>query len=285
MQTMRPFGSGVVFVGDRANDRVLMYDATTLDVITTLAASEGIFHQWISGATLAVNSDVSRQTHVYTVSATKGEDAGTIAMPADLAATAEAKPHDVFVSPDETSIYVTYIGFTDKSYVVRFTKNGANWTEANRAEVGGDSHLYLLNDQLFVPCQDSGEVVILNPSTLAVEETLSLAGAHGITATSNHIFVGNISVDENAVVAAISTGANPAIIPPASAIRPPATTEGKPHNLWFNSAGSRLYITHSGPTSHWVSTYKVSGSTVTPDSTAIDVGGMNPFGLTFVPSR
>jgi len=66
-------------------------------------------------------------------------------------------------------------------------------------------------------------------------------------------------------------------------IRPPAAAMGAPHNLWFIESGDRLYVTHSGMTASFVSTYDVSGSTVTP-STAIDLGGMNPFGLTFVPA-
>jgi len=55
-----------VFVGDRANDRVIAFDARTFDVDGLAAAGAGVFHMWGNRATgeLWVNNDADNTTSV-----------------------------------------------------------------------------------------------------------------------------------------------------------------------------------------------------------------------------
>jgi DNA-binding beta-propeller fold protein YncE len=132
-----------VFVGDRANDQVVVFDAADFSVEGTLPAGEGVFHMWADtrGRQLWVNNDIDNtatviNTHTLDLIA-------TVPMPADLVA-AGGKPHDVILDRAGRFAYVSMLGFAGPNdYVVQFSTR--TFDEVNRAEVGKDPHLSLAN--------------------------------------------------------------------------------------------------------------------------------------------
>lgn len=73
-----------VFVGDRANDRVAIFNRATLEVEGTLPAGQGVFHMWADpqGKQLWVSNDIDR---TLTVLDPKQPSAiATVDLPADL---------------------------------------------------------------------------------------------------------------------------------------------------------------------------------------------------------
>ena len=80
------------FVGDRGNNRVVVFNARTLEMETTVPAGAGVFHMW--GTTfrkqLWVNNDIDNTATVIDMRSL--EVLATVPMPADLVALG-GKPH------------------------------------------------------------------------------------------------------------------------------------------------------------------------------------------------
>ena len=69
-----------LFVGDRANDRVVVFNSRSLEVVGTVACGQGVFHMWADrqGDQLWVNNDIDNTITVIdpaslSVLATKAE--------------------------------------------------------------------------------------------------------------------------------------------------------------------------------------------------------------------
>ena len=165
-----------IFVGDRANNRVVALDAATLNVAGFAPAGAGVFHMWDSpdDATLWVVNDID-----LTLSVIDQENLTllqTIHIPFDLAESG-GKPHDVIVDPDGSAAYTTIVGVgPNKSVVVKYSTS--TFMELGRAEVGGDAHLSVTgaNGLLYVPSQEAGKVYILNRSDLSEVKQLDIPG-------------------------------------------------------------------------------------------------------------
>lgn len=139
-ETLNVIG-GRVFVGDRANDQVVVFDPDDFSVEATVPAGEGVFHMWagIAGRQLWVNNDADNTATVVDVRTL--DVLATVPMPADLVAMG-GKPHDVIVERGGRYAYVTMLGFPGPhDYVVQYDTR--TFTEVNRAAVGKDPHLSL----------------------------------------------------------------------------------------------------------------------------------------------
>ena len=148
-----------VFVGDRANDRVVAFDARDFSVIGTVNTGHGVFHMWIDqlGKQLWVNNDIDNTTPV--IDPHSLEVIATVLTPADLVEQG-GKPHDVIVDHKSKFAYVSVIGLSGANdYVVQFRTD--TFDETARAEVGKDPHLSLTrrNAYLYVPTQNSNELM------------------------------------------------------------------------------------------------------------------------------
>ena len=86
-----------VFVGDRANDRVVAFDAKTFEVDGFAQAGQGVFHMW--GHTglgqLWVNNDIDNTTSVIDMRTL--ETIATVPTPGDLVAMG-GKPHEILLN-------------------------------------------------------------------------------------------------------------------------------------------------------------------------------------------
>jgi DNA-binding beta-propeller fold protein YncE len=150
--------------------------------------------------------------------------------------------------------------------------------ELRRAPVGIDPHLSFntKNDEIYVPCQNSDAVYVLNAVTLGLVDVLLIPGAHGaITSTnSQQFFTTNLPGGGAKAIYPVNTKNN-TILPPAS------TPASVPHNLALTPNGKKLYVTHSGVTNDQVSVLAVSKNGTPTYLGAVTVG-LNPFGLAYV---
>lgn len=270
--------SNRVFVGDRANDRVVVFDAADFSLLGTVNVGRGVFHMWVDqvGKQLWVNNDIDNTTtvidpHSLTVLA-------TVPTPADLVALG-GKPHDVIVDHNSKFAFISVLGLAGANdYIVQFSTD--TFTETNRAAVGQDPHLSLTrsNANLYVPTQNSNAVYVLDRFTLAQVDVLSVPGAHGAGMTFNgrYFYTTNLPGGGTDALFTIDTQTN-------SVIDTVDSPYPVPHNIALTQSPGKLYLTHSGGTSNKVTFYDVSYQDPIPVPAGEVTVGLNPFGLAYVP--
>ena len=269
------------FVGDRANNQVVAFDADSFDVIGTIPAGNGVFHMWTNpnSKQLWVNNDIDNTITVIDVRT--HSVIATIDLPADLVAQG-GKPHDVVLSSNNRYAYVSMVGIAGPNdYVLKYSTR--HFAEQARAAVGKDPHLSVSNrpNELYVPTQNANQVRVLRQSDLSLITDIPASAAHGAgmrgdgqifytTNISGGGIGGLITVDiqgQNANTV-IGTTDTPFIIP---------------HNIAVTSNGKKVYVTHSGGTAEKVSIYTASKSNPIPVLVGDVTVGLNPFGLAYVP--
>lgn len=270
---------GHVFVGDRANDRVVVFDKNDFSVVTTIEAGSGVFHMWSDARDrqLWVNNDIDNTATVIDPM-TLGVIT-TVPMPADLVE-AGFKPHDVILEPQGRFAYVTMVGGGgDHDYLVQFSTD--TFAELNRAAVGKDPHVSLTarNKLIYVPAQNSNIVSVLDRNTLAFVTELAVPGAHGAGMSPNGqvFYTTNLPGGGTDGLFAIDTGTNTVI----DSVDTPYTV---PHNVVVTK-NDKLFLTHSGSASDKVTIYAVSADSPVPGLIGEVTVGLNPFGLAYVPGN
>ena len=267
-----------VFVGDRANSRVVVFDADTFAVETTVGTDAGVFHMWASDGNdqLWVNNDIDNTiTIIDTVTL---DVIDTAFAPADLVASG-GKLHDVIIDPVRPFAYATMIGVAGANdYVVKYSTE--SFDEVDRQAVGEDPHVSLArqSDLLYVPCQNSNEVVVLNRDTLDSEPSIFVPSAHGAWMSRNGklFFTTNIAGGGTDGVFEIDTQTN-------AVLDFWDTPEAVPHNITSTPNGKKLYVTHSGAFSDVVSVYERQNKNEPFMQIITVTTGLNPFGLFYVP--
>ena len=265
-----------VFVGDRANNRVVVFQARDFSVVGTVPAGAGVFHMWADGrgTQLWVNNDVDNTITVINPRTLAVE--ATVDLPADLVAMG-GKPHDVVLDRAGNYAYVTMLGFAgDNDYLVQYDTQ--TFSELNRTPVGKDPHVSLTfhNPFIYVPAQNSDVVTVLNRHTLALVDEISVPGAHGAGMPLNgqRFYTTNLPNGGTDGLVAIDLRTN-------SIIGSVDTPYAVPHNIALAPNGDKLYITHSGGTSDKVTVYD------TVNDVPVFIGEvtveLNPFGLSYVP--
>jgi YVTN family beta-propeller protein len=268
-----------VFVGDRGNDRVVVFDAGDFSVEATVEAGAGVFHMWADGRNqqLWVNNDIDNTTTV--INPRTLEVIATVPTPADLVAQG-GKPHDVILGPFGRLAYVTVVGLPgENDYLVQY--NTRTFEEINRAPVGKDPHVSLArqHNQLYVPSQNSNVVIVFNRFTLEEIERIEVPGAHGagMSPNGNVFYTTNLPGGGTDGLFAIDTRTNSLIGDPVDTPYP------VPHNIALTPDGRKLFVTHSGATADKVTVYTVSQHNPVPVYAGEVTVGLNPFGLAFVP--
>ena len=265
------------FVGDRANNRVVAFNSRTFEVEGTVPAGQGVFHMWASdrGDQLWVNNDIDNtitviDPHSLTVLA-------TVPVPADLVAMG-GKPHDVILDHRSRYAYVTVLGISGPNdYLVQFETEG--FTEMNRQPVGKDPHVSLgRHTNLYVPCQNSDQVLVFHPRSLELVDEVMVPGAHGAAMASNgkRFYTTNLPGGGTGALYTIKTRSNEVLGAPVD------TPYAVPHNLALTPNGRMLFVTHSGGTSDKVTAYRLVGRNKTPQFVGEVSVGLNPFGLGYV---
>ena len=265
-----------VFVGDRANNKVVVFNGDTFEAESSIVVGNGVFHMWADqlGNQLWVNNDIDNTTsvidlHTMTVIA-------TVSTPPDLVAMG-GKPHDVILDHLGNYAFISVLGVLGSSdYVVKFSTTSFN--EMGRTAVGKDPHLSLTirNNSLYVPCQNSDLVYVLDRADMKVMKTIPVPGSHGAgMATNGKVFyTTNLPGEGSNGLFAISTGSN-------SVIGTGNTPYPVPHNIALNTSSKKLYVTHSGGGSNKVTVYRVSNRYPSPEFIKEITVGFNPFGIAF----
>jgi len=268
-----------VFVGDRANDRVVVFDARDFRVEATVEAGAGIFHMWADPQSqqLWVNSDIDKTTTV--IDPKNLEVLATVPTPADLVAEG-GKPHDVILGPRGRFAYVSVLGLAGEyDYVVKFSTR--TFQEVGRAAVGKDPHLSLArqNRLLYVPTQGSDAVFVLDRMTLELVTEIPLPGAHGAGMARNgkYFYTTNLPGGGTDGLSTIDTRTNSVVGKPTDTPYP------VPHNIALTPNSHKLYVTHSGGTADKVTIYTTTANDPVPVLAGEVTVGLNPFGLAYVP--
>ena len=267
-----------VFVGDRANNRVVVFDANDFSVVNTIEAGNGVFHMWPDARDrqLWVNNDIDNTVTV--IDPVTLSVIATVDLPADLVANG-FKPHDVILEPQGRFAYVTMLGGAGANdYLIQFDTE--TFTEVNRASVGKDPHVSLTarNNLIYVPAQNSNVVSVFNRDTLELVTDITVPGAHGAGMTHNGKVFYTTSISGGGIdgLFAIDTRTN-------SVLGSSDTPFAVPHNLVVTK-NDKLFLTHSGATSDKVTIYTVSTADPIPALIGEVTVGLNPFGLAYVPS-
>jgi len=267
----------LVFVGDRANDRVVAFDAQTFAVETTIPTGAGVFHMWGEPSTgqLWVNNDIDNTVSVLDMTGLSNLD--TFSTPADLVALG-GKPHDVILDPSGPYGYVSMIGVDGANdYVVKY--DASTYNEMDRQAVGNDPHLSLsaFHDKLYVPSQGGDMVSVLDRDTLNPLTTIGVDNAHGATTSKDGSLFFTTDIADGGVdaVVVIDTSTDTVIGSADSLL-------AVPHNLSLSPDENLIYVTHSGEASDQVSIFDVSNPMDPTYLTSVTVG-LNPFGLTTIP--
>lgn len=268
-----------VFVGDRANDSVVVFRAWDFTVEASVSVGAGVFHMWdgILNHQLWVNNDVDKTTTV--INPTTLNVLATVPTPADLVADG-GKPHDVIVDPTAPYAYITVLGVSGANdYVVKFSTK--TFQEVDRAPVGKNPHLSLTarNNLLYVPSQGSDAVFVLNRDTMDVVKQIPVPGAHGagMPLDGETFYTTNLPGGGTDGLFAIDTATNAVVGNPVDTPYP------VPHNIVLTPRARKLFLTHSGAEADKVTTYEIAGADPTPVFTGEVTVGLNPFGLDYVP--
>jgi DNA-binding beta-propeller fold protein YncE len=277
-----------VFVNDRANNRVAVFSPRTFALQTTVPTGAGSWHMWSdpAGRQIWVNNETDKTCTVFDPLSL--QVLATVPMPADLAA-AGGRPHDVILDPVAGQFaYVSLIGVTGPSdFVVKF--NTQSFTEVARAAVGKDPHVSATtaNNLLYVPCQNSNTLVVLNRDTLAPVTSLAIPGAHGagMAADGATFHTTNLPGGGRDGLWTVDLRTNAVVGEPLD------TPYTVPHNIALtpdrgiffpnDRASRKLYLTHSGATNNKVTVYRLNGNL--PVYHREVTVGFNPFGLSYVP--
>ncbi|MCW8803625.1 MAG: YncE family protein [Ignavibacteriaceae bacterium] len=265
-----------VFVGDRANNQVVVFNSSNYSVETTISVGQGVFHMWADpqGRQLWVNNDIDNTTSVIDLRSL--QVVATVPTPADLVSMG-GKPHDVILGPFGKLAYVTIVGVAGSSdYVVQFSTR--TFEETGRAAVGKDPHVSLTtrNRFLYVPCQNSDSVYVLNRFNMNLHKTISVPGAHGVNITTNGrvLYTTNLPGGGTNGLFAIETRNN-------QVIGSSNTPYPVPHNIALTTNSKKIYLTHSGGTSDKVTVYRISNRNPVPEFLKEITVELNPFGLAY----
>jgi YVTN family beta-propeller protein len=266
-----------VFVGDRANQRVVVFDADDFSLIDTVPAGQGVFHMWAHpwGQQLWVANDIDNTATVIHTKTLRVIT--TVPMPADLVAQG-GKPHDVIL--DQEAAYITMVGLAGANdYVVKFDRH--TFLEVARAAVGKDPHVALTrrNTHLYVASQNSHVVQVLQRRNLAVVTSIAVPGAHGvwIPESGKTLYVTNLPGGGSDGLFTIDLATHTVL---GNAVD---TAFPVPHNLVATADGRKLYMTHSGATANQVTVYAIARRAPIPVPVGAITVESNPFGLAFVP--
>lgn len=267
------------FVGDRANDRVVAYNASTGNSIGSIAAGSGVFHMWGNSNTgqLWVVNDTAQQMSVLNMQTLA--PITTFNTPANLAG---HKPHDVVLDPLSNAAFVSMVdlvadGLDD--WVIRY--DTSTFAETHRVQTGEDPHVSLSakNDgKLFVASQGANAVQVFDRADLsAIAPDIAINTAHGLGMAEDGdiLYVTNIAGGGTDGIATVDTVAQTVL---DSTDAPLAV----PHNAAVSDDQTKLFVTHSGATSDTVSVYDISGPNRVPVLIGTVNTGANPFGLAAV---
>lgn len=251
-----------LYVGDRAQNKVHVLHPSTFKIEASIDVGKGVFHMWADakGEQLWVANDVDNSISVIQLS---DRSVRTLSL--------QDKPHDVFLTADGKTAYVSLLVPNAPDKVLIF--DAQTLTQASQVNVGEDPHLFFVehDQKLYVANQEGGLNVFHR--NLQPDYSLDLAGTHGIFASRSgtHVFMTNISGRQ---LYSLNTK--------TKALAEPALNLGvnTPHNVVVNGDDKKLFVTHSGAAANQVTVYNIDAQGQLSFSKAL-TAGTNPFGIAY----
>lgn len=251
-----------LYVGDRAQNKVHVLNPVTFQVESSVDVGRGVFHMWADGQgeQLWVANDVDNTVSVIKLS---DRSVRTLAL--------EAKPHDVFLTADGQTAFISMLINDASDKVVRF--NAQTLVKETEATVGEDPHLYFVeqDQKLYVPNQEGGLFVL--GRDLKLDYQLDLAGSHGIfpSRDGQYVFMTNLPGKQ---LYSLGTKTKQ-LVEPALGV-----SVNTPHNLVVNGQNNKAFVTHSGGAANQLTVYNIDDQGKIKFSKPV-TGGTNPFGITY----
>lgn len=260
----------ILYVAEFNNQKIIAYNAETFAEVEEYPTDMGSFHMWLNDNVdqLWVNNIVSKTVSVINLS--NGSTLQTLTLPNTITFETDAAQHDVILSPNGSYAYVSIFSQTGTNYVLQY--NTSNFSLINSVEVGGDPHLTVTDDYLYILSQDDSSITEYNLTNLSpTGNSGSMANAHGVTVGNNdNIFLTNISERK---VGSYNTNTQV-----TNSVTDAGSTAGVAHNIAYSSGSSILALTLSG--SNTVDFFSANGTNISFLSS--DNSGENPFGIVFM---
>ena len=266
----------LVYIGDRANQRLVVYDAGDYGIHRGFVpVGAGIFHQWGDPRhnQLWVNNDIDDTISV--VDMLTSSVIKTIAIPADLSS---GKPHDVILDPNADFAYVTILGVTGiNDYVLKYSTT--TFTEVGRLAVGKDPHVALsaLDDIRYVPTQGSDAVNVVDRTAFAIVKVIDVPNPHGAFVSGDAATFFTTNIADAGIDGLFSIDTATFLVDSAT-----DTPRSVPHNIRLTPDQTKLYLTHSGANTE-VSIWDVTDP-ANPSFLHSVATGSNPYGIELVVS-
>lgn len=266
-----------LYVGDEANQRVVVFQGSDLSHVTDLPAIGDVFHIWQNDDQLWAVDRTNLGVAVFDL-ATDLRIA-FVPIPNDLIL-AGGVPHDVVI--DGSHAFVSVLGIDmAPDVVVRYSL--ATLQETGRVNVGEDPHLFLhpTTSRLYVACQDSDAVWVIDRDTLAEVAVIPADGGHGIWIPPHgqRLYVTNFAGHEPGPPAPLGPFALTTIDTATNRVVDRThAPDSAPHNIASNASGSRIFVTHSNGGTN-VTVYGTLSVNFGPREIARLEVGANPFGL------
>ncbi|EDX82672.1 type I secretion target GGXGXDXXX repeat protein domain protein [Synechococcus sp. PCC 7335] len=271
-----------VAVADRANDRVVFYDQRTYEVTGTVDTGAGNFHMWAAPkeTQLWVINDIDEALTVIDPQ-TKTEIT-RIHLPEELIG-ADAKPHDLIFDPAGQYVYVTaeQEDHLDDDLLLKIDTQSFEVVDA--ITTGKHTHVSVAPEHnlLYVLSQDNDTIEIYDHRGLELEQVghIDQPNPHGVSAATNgrYLYTTNISDGGEQGIFVIDTVTN-------QIVGDVDTPFAVPHNLAVTNDGNSLFLTHSGADATAVSRFSLDDPTDPVWQISVNTGGLNPFGLAYIPS-
>lgn len=272
-----------LYVGDRANDRVVVFDSFGFNQIAEIPIGQGVFHMWPAkfSQDLAVANDIDNT--ITLIDTNNLQQKHILDIPERLVEKG-FKPHDVFLSSYGDRVFVSLVdGKPSNDYILQFNLTENHYWRRHEPvitrEVGGDPHLFIANSWpglLYVASQESGTVGVYDPYRLQKILTKRVPNAHGIFLHDYTLYVTNIADNgDNGLISMVGNK-----LQYKRAVDTPYAT---PHNISVTDNGEKIYITHSGADQNKVTVYSKHTYQIEPTFIKDITVGLNPFGLAYIP--
>lgn len=263
-----------LFVGDRANDRIVAIDLDTLNAVGEVPTGAGVFHHWMDALEKQcwVVNDADATLTVFDPATLVV--LATVPVPADLVQ-AGGFPHDVTVTPIGDAAFVSVFGLTGGDVIVRY--DTGTFQESGRITVGGASpHMTLAASKgvLYAQVQGANAVEVYDLATLAPITSIAVPNAHGggVGRGEKYLYAVNIAGGGPDAVHTIDTTTHTLVSSPGV-----DTSAATPHNVASSRNGRKLYLTHSDGGTQ-VTVLGVGATGVPAVLTQVDAGA-NPYGI------
>ncbi|MFW5652502.1 MAG: YncE family protein [Planctomycetota bacterium] len=270
-----------IWVGDRANDRMLVYQNNTGRLLAEIPTGSGVFHQWADpvGGQMWVVNDIDKSATVIDVETF--DVLATVPMPTDLSGDGE-RPHDVIIDADDSFAIVSILRADGADFLVRF--DTTTFEETGRVQVGDDPHLTWsrASNLVYSPNQLTSNIYIfdpMDPGFVPMDIIDDVPGAHGagMSFDGNRLYVSNISGGGTDALWFVDTDTSMVMGTPAD------TPVATPHNIAVSPFGNKLWVTHSGADATAVTVFEMTPGNPMPMFVTELETDLNPFGLALTP--